>query len=215
MIHALTGKLAGLGHSQIYLNVEGVEYEIYVPLDVLSTLQKKADQKEAVHLHIYHHFRENEQRLFGFLDASQREFFAALLGLRGLGPSLALSLLSHLSGEELLNLCANNKLDALCRIPRVGKSTAESIVFEIKRQRKKWDKLRELIKEEKDRGGQDDQETEFFKEQEMALQALLQLGYREKEAEEALRKVQAQKQKQEIEPPKGAAEWIRSALQIL
>ena len=211
MIRALTGKLAGLGHSQVYLNVGGVEYEIHVPLDVLGALQKKASP-DSLRLYIYHHFRENEQRLFGFLDARQREFFEALLGLRGLGPSLVLSLLSHLSGEELLSLCTRNDLTALCRIPRVGKSTAESLIFEIKRQRKKWDKL---LQQEKGEGTRNKQEAGFLREQEIALQALLQLGYREKEAEESLRKVHRQREKEQAQAPEGAAEWIRSALQIL
>lgn len=210
MIHALTGKLRALGHSQVYLNVGGVEYEIYVPLDVLGILQKKT-KHEQLHLYIYHHFRENEQRLFGFLDERQRGFFEALLGLRGLGHSLALSLLSHLKGEEFLKLCRNGELDALCRIPRVGKNTAESLLFEVKRQRKKWDKL--LLKESAETLNKE--EARSLKEQEMALEALLQLGYREKEAREALRKIQEQRKKEEMEVPQGAAEWIRGALRLL
>ena len=212
MIHALTGELAGFGPSQVYLAVGGLEYEIHVPLDVLDFLQKK-EKGASLHLYIYHHFRENEQRLFGFLDLAQREFFGALLELRGLGPSLALSLLSHLKGEEFIELCASNDLSTLCRIPRVGKSTAESLVFEVKRQRKKWDKI--LQKERREGRAKDKDEEALLREQEMALQALLQLGYREREAEKALNEIHRQRQKEGKKEVMGAADWIRSALQLM
>ena len=204
LISKITGKFESIGPSQIYINVNGLEYEIQVSLDVITAL-KNTKKDSHIQLYTHHHFRENEQKLFGFLDKSQKIFFQALLNLRGFGPSLALSLLSHLRSDVFLSLCRDKNLATLCRIPRVGKGTAESIIFEVNRQAKKWEKLL-------DSGNDKQSKSKYNKEQELALNALLQLGYREKEAELALHKVTMQST---YDVDAGAAEWIRSALQIL
>ncbi len=208
MIAALTGKVTRFGYSQVYLQISnGIEYEISVPLEVLYQLQKQSEGA-CISLYIYHHFKENEQNLFGFIELQQREFFRALLDLRGFGTSLALSLLSHLSANEFIELCRNKDTQSLCRIPRIGKSTAESLIFEVNRQHKKWDKFfLSPIQKQSQEG--------FSSQQEMALQALVQLGYKEKQTEEVLRTLIKQRQKDSLSIDIGAAEWIRGALRIL
>ncbi len=244
MITALTGVIRGFGPSCVYLDVNGIEYEIILPVSSLEQLQKqfqihlsqnsnyppsqktsgkisrevsqKNFQKEKVRLLIYHHFTDKEERLYGFLEARQRLFFKSLLSLHGLGTSLAISILSHLTGPRLLEVCNSKDHKVLCRIPKVGRRTAESIIFEVSRNPKKWSNL--LIEDSTSSFAESDVKN-VLPEQEIARQALLQLGYREKEAESALEKTveMLKKDDSEITDPKliHAAEWIRLALQSM
>ena len=198
MITGLTGKIEKIGSSQIYLNVNDVEYEIYVPLNVLEKLIKK--EKELISLRIYHHFKETEQCLFGFLKQKQRDFFMALLKLRNVGPNLSLSLLSHLNGEEFLNLCFEKRTKDLCRIPRMGKATAERIFFEVNSHKEKWTEFLGVP-----------QVKSWGQEQELALEALLQLGYKEQEASRVLEHIEKSQKEKKLD----TAEWIRLSLMNL
>ncbi len=212
MITALKGNIERLGPSQVYLNVGGIEYEVHVPLTVLIEIQK--EKHSPLYLHTYHHFRENEQRLFGFLTVHQREFFRALLNLRGFGPSLGLSLLSHMSQKHFLYICKTQDVSALCRIPRIGKKMAEGLIFEVKHQKKKWDALApdELQTNIENLPTTSSKELSQEKEMGLALEALVQLGYQEKNAEDALYRIAMTRKKQNEELPTGAAEWIRETL---
>ena len=189
MITALTGVVQSFGPSCVYLDVGGVEYEVILPLSSLAQLQKESYQsdleRKKVRLLIYHHFTEKGECLYGFLAARQRLFFKSLLSLHGLGTNLAVSILSHLEGPRLLEICNSKDYKALCSIPRVGRRTAESIIFEVNRNPKKWSNL--LI-EDSASSFSESESRKLLPEQEIASQALLQLGYREKEAENALEK---------------------------
>ncbi|MCB1317470.1 MAG: Holliday junction branch migration protein RuvA, partial [Leptospiraceae bacterium] len=183
MIAGLRGKIQRIGATRVYLDVTGVVYEIHVPLNVQAALKAG---RESVFLHIYHHFTDQEQRLYGFLDATQRDFFIALQNIKGLGTALALSILSHLEGAQLLELCARKDSAALTRIPRVGKTTAETIIFEVNRRRQKWEKVLNISMD----AGLGRPADGFSDEMELAYQALLQLGYRDKEARAVLERLE-------------------------
>ncbi|MCB1326635.1 MAG: Holliday junction branch migration protein RuvA [Spirochaetales bacterium] len=202
MIAGLTGTVVGEGPGRIFLNVQSVEYELHVPLNVLAALQS-VPTDEPVRLFVHHHFGESEQRLFGFLDPEQREFFVALQRIKGLGTGLALSLLSHLDGARLLEICATGDAAALKRIPRIGKTTAETLIFEINRRREKYEQLLSVKSATKTT-------LQLSTQEELAHEALLQLGYREKEALAAIEKVQSQTGGQKHHT---AADLIRLALQ--
>lgn len=211
MIAGLRGRIARFGAARVYLEAGGVTYEVHVPLSVQFQLQQLPPEEEA-QLIVYHHFTEGEQRLFGFLDLRQREFFIALQNLKGIGTGLALSLLSHLDGRALLETCERKDVKSLTRIPRVGKTTAETLVFEINRKRSKWEALLEAD------GEAPPPEGERGREEELAFQALLQLGYKDKEAEEALRRLReeiVQAEGREAAEALGAADWIARSLRIL
>lgn len=201
MISGIRGSIRRFGASTVHIEAGGVEYEIHVPLPVFNLLQR--DPREGViFLHVYHHFVQEEQRLFGFQTSEQRELFIALKSIKGLGTSLALSLLSHLDGPELLAVCERKDQETLCRIPRIGRRTAETVLFEINRRLDRWKKILLPTGDE----GMSVPATES-PEQELACQALLQLGYREKEARAALRAVAARE-----DIPDRASELIRAAL---
>ncbi len=198
MISGIRGKIARFGASSVHLDTGGVEYEVHVPLNVFEKLQ--TGKEKEVHLFVYHHFMQDEQRLFGFQEPGQRTLFAALKTIKGLGTSLALSLLSHLDGVTLLELCINKDIKTLCKIPRVGKSTAETLSFEINRKKDKWEKII-LAEGTKKPAARDTQE-------ELAFQALVQLGYKDKECAEVLLKLKTGKDRD-------ASELIREALRLL
>ena len=203
MIAGIKGTLTRMGPGRIYIEANGIEYEVHVPLSVQSALSGGAGE-EPVALKIYHHITDSDQRLFGFQSARQREFFVALQSIKGLGTVLALSLMSHLDAETFLDYCGRKDVKALCHIPRVGKTTAETLIFEVNRKRDKWQKLLDVQTSE---AGAD-----FSEGEDLAMQALIQLGYKEKEALAALAKV-----RKELSPGETleAAEWISRCLRIL
>lgn len=201
MISGISGTVKKFGPSTVHVDTGGVEYEVHVPLSVFEKLQMEPEPR--IYLHVYHHFYQDGQRLFGFLEAGQRELFSALLTLKGLGSALALSLLSHLDGPSLLQICEVGDVKSLTRIPRVGKSTAETIVFEIGRKKEKWRQLLAVTGTQPARGAESSEEG-------LALEALLQLGYKENQARSVLDKVR--KEKPEMA---GASELIKECLGLL
>lgn len=200
MISGLRGTVQRFAASRIYMLAGAVEYEVHVPLNVFEYLQQHADREHF--LYIYHLFTSEEQRLYGFLQPSQRELFGAILSLRGFGSVLALSVLSHLDVNGLLELCERKDVTALARIPRVGKKTAESLVFEVNQKKDRFRKLLES-EESRDAGPTSDEETD------LAEQALLQLGYKHQQVQKALRQAVAQA------AGASASELIRLALRHL
>jgi len=204
MIAGIRGALVGFGAQKVYMEAGGLEYEIHVPLNVFDALERSRT-RESVRLYIYHHFMQEEQRLYGFLDRGQREFFIALTSVKGLGTVLALSILSHLDASALLSLCEQKDVKALTRIPRVGKSTAETLIFEINRRLERWRKITEYSAQNEIPGDREEETDD----EDLAVQALLGLGYKEKEARETLRKLTSGTEK------KSASELIRDALRLL
>ncbi|MBW7858357.1 MAG: Holliday junction branch migration protein RuvA [Leptonema sp. (in: Bacteria)] len=181
MISGLLGHVQRFGASKIYFLVGAVEYEVNVPLDVFEYLQH---QKENQHfLYIYHLFTGEDQRLFGFLHPSQRELFGAILSLKGFGSVLALSVLSHVDLPKLLDLCERSDVAALAKIPRVGKKTAESLIFEVNQKKQKFKKL---LQTEPTHSPTD---ISYTSESELAIQALIQLGYKEAQIQKVFSKV--------------------------
>ncbi len=217
MIAGLRGTIVRFGAARVYLDTGagsasgksssgGVIYEVQIPLSVQARLQA-AGVGASTELFIYHHITESDQRLFGFLDLQEREFFIALQNIKGLGTALALSILSHLDPAALLDLCSRKDAKGLSKIPRIGKTTAETLIFEINRRREKWEKALQLA------AAPDGAQvvSDLDEQQDLAVQALLQLGYKESEARKAIAKI-AEKQDT---TGWGAAEWIAAALRVL
>lgn len=207
MISGISGRIRRFGVQRVYMDTGGLEYEVHVPLGVYDMLQKTRPETE-VYLFIHHQFMQEEQRLFGFLDPAQREFFQALQNIKGLGTVLTLSLLSHLDGASLLQLCDRKDVTSLSRIPRIGKATAERLVFEIGRRRERFQQLLAAA-ELATPGAAGRVEPTPAGEEELAFEALLQLGYKESQA----RKVLAQVLEQGDEL--NSSEMIREALRLL
>ena len=138
MIARLRGRLAEKEPSRVVIDIHGVGYEVFVPL---TTFTAMPDAGTEVSVDIYTHVREDTISLFGFSSRQERRVFERLIGVSGIGPRLAVTILSGGSVESLVGAIRRGDLARLTSIPGVGKKTAERIVLELK------DKLQEFTVE--------------------------------------------------------------------
>ena len=129
MIGRITGTLLGIEQQTALVDVGGVGYEIECPI---STLCELPTVGETVTLLTHFVVREDAQLLFGFLTHDDRESFRILIKISGVGPKLAIGVLSGLSGEELAAAVERDDLATLTRLPGVGKKTAERLLVELR-----------------------------------------------------------------------------------
>ncbi|MGF1598239.1 MAG: Holliday junction branch migration protein RuvA [Acidimicrobiales bacterium] len=113
---------------EVLLEVAGVGYRVTVTAATLDRLRGDAE----VLLHIHHHIRESDQRLYGFATRDERMAFEGLLAAHGVGPSLAMAVLATHSAPELARILADDDLAALCEVPGVGRKTAQRLLVELK-----------------------------------------------------------------------------------
>lgn len=172
MIGLLHGRLLEKRPNQVILDVGGVGYLVAVPLSTFAALgELHAD----VTLLIYTHVREDALALYGFLSAREKHFFELLLGASGVGPSLALKILSGMNVEELVPAIRAGDLVRLTKIPGVGRKTAERIIVELK------DRLEAVAKEMEKPAAASPAGAEAD-----VKSALVNLGYDERTAESAV-----------------------------
>jgi len=129
MIGQLRGRLADKRPNQVLVDVGGVGYLVAVPLSTFAAL---GELHTEVTLLIHTHVREDALSLYGFLSSREKHFFEMLLGASGVGPSLALKILSGMSVEELVPAIRSGDVVRLTKIPGVGRKTAERMVVELK-----------------------------------------------------------------------------------
>jgi holliday junction DNA helicase RuvA len=129
MIGQLRGRLADKRPSQVLVDVSGVGYLVQVPLSTYAAL---GELHTEISLLIHTHVREDALALYGFLSSREKHFFELLLSASGVGPSLALKILSGMSVEDLVPAIRGSDLARLTQIPGVGRKTAERIVLELK-----------------------------------------------------------------------------------
>jgi Holliday junction DNA helicase RuvA len=129
MIGQLRGRLTDKRPNQVLVDVGGVGYLVQVPLSTYAALGELHGE---VTLLIHTHVREDAFSLYGFLSSREKHFFEMLLSASGVGPSLALKILSGMSVEELVPAIRNRDLGRLTKIPGVGRKTAERMVVELK-----------------------------------------------------------------------------------
>ena len=170
MIGRLTGRLASKTPDQILLDVSGVGYLIHIPL---STFYELPEQESPASLWIHTHVREDALALYGFLTERERSLFLLLLGVTGIGPRVALTVLSGIPPTELVDALRRQDVRRLVAIPGVGKKTAERMVLELA------DKAANLP-------GAAPGKTPAAVASDDVLSALVNLGYRKAEAERAV-----------------------------
>jgi Holliday junction DNA helicase RuvA len=129
MIAFLRGRVLDKHPNRIVVDVNGVGYELYVPL---STYYDVGDPGTDVALHVHTHVREDSLQLFGFLTPLEQLLFERLIGISGIGPKLAIAVLSGIDSRELVASVQRADVARLTRIPGIGKKTAERIVLELK-----------------------------------------------------------------------------------
>jgi Holliday junction DNA helicase RuvA len=129
MIGSVRGRLIDRGADEIIVEVGGIGYRLTV---TPATVVAVGDLGDEVFVHVHHHVREDAQLLYGFSTREERVCFEALIGAHGVGPALALAILSVHSPESLRRTLAADDLASLCLVPGVGKKTATRLLIELK-----------------------------------------------------------------------------------
>jgi holliday junction DNA helicase RuvA len=129
MIAFLRGTLLDKQPNRVIVDVQGVGYEVHVPL---STYYDVGDEGAAVSLRVYTHVREETLQLYGFLTVLEQQVFERLIAISGIGPKLAIAVLSGIDSAELVGAVRRGDVARLTSIPGIGKKTAERIVLELR-----------------------------------------------------------------------------------
>ncbi|MBI5316925.1 MAG: Holliday junction branch migration protein RuvA [Nitrospirae bacterium] len=178
MIALLTGRLAFKAPTHLVLDVQGVGYEVFIPL---SSYYGLPNLSENTSLSVHTHVREDAIQLFGFLTSQEKEAFVLLTSVSGVGPKLALSVLSALPVSDLVSAIQSENVEKLTTVPGIGNKSASRLVLELK---DKVGKLHPSLLSANDSPGQG-QDVTF----DDALSALVNLGYRPQDAKDALKQV--------------------------
>src|SRR5215467_10319732 len=129
MIAHLSGTLLSKQSTAVIVDVGGVGYEVTIPL---STFYELGEAGSSVQLRIYTHVREDTLQLYGFKTARERELFLQIISVSGVGPKLAIALLSGMNPDEIVGSIRTNNLVRLTAIPGVGRKTAERLVVDLR-----------------------------------------------------------------------------------
>lgn len=183
MIGRLKGTLAEKQPPHLLVDVNGVGYELEVPM---TTLYRLPLLGEPVTLHTHLVVREDAHLLYGFAEKRERELFRELIRLNGVGPKLALALMSGLEVDELVRCVQAGDTSTLVKVPGVGKKTAERLLVELKDRFKAWEtvpSIATLVVEPRVGVAVSSAESD-------AVSALISLGFKPQEASKAVAAVQ-------------------------
>jgi Holliday junction DNA helicase RuvA len=178
MIALLRGVLIEKHPNQAIVEAGGVGYDVTIPV---STFTHLPDAGAEVRLRIHTHVREDALALYGFLTQDEKALFEKLIGVSGIGPTLAVKILSGLAAPDLIHSIRRGEVDRLVRIPGIGKKTAERMVLELR------DKLPAVVGDEPDSPAA----AALSAIDQDVLSALLNLGCARPQAEAAVRKAKA------------------------
>lgn len=171
MIASIKGILSYKSINHIIVDVQGIGYRIMVPL---STFYELPEIDQLVQLNIHTHVREDLINLFGFINPKEKEIFQLMVSISGIGPRLAINILSGISADELTKALSAGNADKLVTVPGVGKKTAERMIVELKDRVVKISAV-ETVSEAVDEPIKED-----------ALSALINLGYKSTIAQKAV-----------------------------
>ena len=198
MIAFLEGRLLFKSTESIIVSAQGIGYQVAVPL---SSFYDLPEVDQGVRLHIYTHVRQDAIQLFGFLTPGEKEIFLLLLGVSGIGPKVALNILSGISSQDLSEALLAQDSARVQRIPGIGKKTSERIILELKDKIKKLSPGPQTLM---NRG------LETGTHWEDALSALVNLGYPKATAEKTLGQI-----KNGSDEPISLENLLRKALKFL
>jgi len=194
MIGRLTGVLLEKQPPAILIDVHGVGYELEAPM---STFYSLPETGETITLHTHMVVREDAQLLYGFFSQAERLMFRTLIKISGVGPKLALTILSGMSADDLTHCIMQGDSKALTQLPGVGKKTAERLVVELKDRLDKTDSVK--------LPGQTAPVVDVPNPVNDAVSALISLGYKAQQASQMVRVINVE--------GKTTEEIIRAALQ--
>ncbi|MEI7907206.1 MAG: Holliday junction branch migration protein RuvA [Bacteroidota bacterium] len=176
MISYLKGILTKKSPTEIVIDIAGLGYSVNISL---STYEQLPEIDTEVQILTHHHIREDAQLLYGFATETEREMFRLLIGVSGIGPKMAQTILSGIRTDELVRTIAVGAISTLTAIPGVGKKTAERMVLELKDKVAKMEGSEKII----------DLPNTGASIRSEALTALISLGFSREKAEQSLRGV--------------------------
>ena len=180
MIASLTGRLASKHPGGVVIDVQGVGYDVLIPL---STYYQLPDSNQTITLVIHTHVREDAIQLFGFSTQREKDAFLMLLGVSGIGPKLALSVISSLSVNDLAAAIRNDDHKTLASVPGIGKKSAGRLALELK---DKVEKLGVAVDHRATKAAEPSGKL-----MDDALSALVNLGYKASDVKEVVKQVLA------------------------
>lgn len=203
MISQLSGTLVEKSPPELILDVNGVGYELTVPM---STFYKLPEVGQALQLLTHLSIREDAHQLYGFLTSSERKLFRSLIKVNGVGPKLALAVLSSIEPDMFVQTVLNNDTAALVRLPGIGKKTAERLVIEMRDRLSDWYESAADFTPSKQASSPAVNVSSGTVQE--AINALVALGYKQQEASRAIAKTG-------LSPASGCENIIRAALKQL
>lgn len=187
MFSFIKGVLAEIEPNKVTIDVGGVGYLIFIPISAYSVLPQIGN---SITLYISLIVREDSQTLYGFLNKEERSLFETLITISGIGPKTALAILGHIDINSFSSAIQNNNFSMLCKVPGIGKKTAERLIVELK------DK--NIFKNFSFKGKGNDRVAD-------AIHALITLGYNPLQAQKAVKEALQ-------EEPEDTASLIKGAL---
>lgn len=200
MIALLSGKIAYKGISHIVVDTHGVGYRVFIPLATFYELPEAGD---SVTLHIHTVVKEDAINLFGFYTQQERELFQLMISVSGIGPKVAMNILSGISSSELLEAISGGNLARLVGIPGIGKKMAERLILELKEK-----VIKKMAADQIPVTDPRQKQIDLIRED--VLSALVNLGYKAGAARDALDKVA-----RDGEGEPAMDQFLKKALKIL
>jgi len=197
MIALLKGTVVYRSIDHAVVDVGGVGYRLQIPLSTFYALPDEGP----VQFHVHTHVREDAIQLFGFLTADERDMFILLISVTGIGPKLAVNILSHIPANDLLRALADGDAKRLATLPGIGKKTAERLVLELREKIRKRALTIPLPSPASPQKGETADLDDI-------LSALVNLGYKEAQARKALATI-------EIRAEAPMEEILKGALKVL
>ncbi|NOQ41503.1 MAG: Holliday junction branch migration protein RuvA [Desulfuromusa sp.] len=197
MIALLTGQLAYRSPEQIIIDVAGVGYRLKIPLSTFYALPESGQ----VQLQIHTHVKEDAINLYGFSSTTEKDLFTLLISVSGVGPKLAITILSHIPSADLAMALSQGDIPRLIAIPGIGKKSAERLVLELQDKATAYAISASITATGSGSVNTDDSHKD-------ALSALVNLGYKETLAKRALINLQ-------LAPGASLEDILKAALQVL
>jgi holliday junction DNA helicase RuvA len=179
MIALISGKIAYKGISSIVVDANGIGYRIFIPL---TTFYELPEADEIVTLHVHTHVKQDAINLFGFYTIQERDLFQLMISVSGIGPKIAMNILSGITANDLLQAISRGDVAKLVSIPGVGRKMAERLILELKEK-----VIKKMTMEQIPAADDQYKAGEMIKED--VLSALVNLGYKNNTAKDALDKV--------------------------
>jgi len=198
MIAMVRGILAYKSIDHVIIDVGGVGYRLFIPLSTFYSLPEAGE----INLFTHTHVREDALLLYGFLSLEEKNLFGILIGISGIGPKLAINILSHIPVVDLKRAIATGDINRLSGLPGIGKKTAERLVLELK------DKVGSTDGLEQSTGVNPASGASAGETINDVISALVNLGYKENQARKVLENM-------ELAPGLSMEETLKGALKVL